>query len=211
MRTSLLIKGLLAATAAAVPLIGNAGSSVQTGAGALTATDQVEFTITVPQVLYLRVGTGSAYTTGTLANNAAIDVITFSPTAGQLTGGAVAGTGGDLGTGTETAAVLGNGGTILLGASTPGAMNDGAGDTINWSQIGTASATNTTTTALPAPVLANGASANLTLNASSKSFYEDAKWTYTYTITAGSPPAAGTYGGATAANDGIVTYTASMP
>jgi hypothetical protein len=212
MRTSLVVKGLIAAAAAAIPLAGFAASSVSTGAGALTATAQVEFQITIPQVLYLRVGTGSSYTTGVLAANATVDVISFAPTVGQLaSGGAVAGTGGDLSGGVETAAVIGNGGTVTLGASTGGAMNDGAGDTINWSQITTASTTNTTGTALPAPVLANGASTNLTLNASSKTVYEDAKWTYTYNITAGSVPVAGTYGGATAANNGIVTYTASMP
>jgi len=211
MRTSIVVRGLIAAAGMAMPLLGQAASSVQTGAGALTATAQVEFQITIPQVLYLRVGTGSSYTTGVLANNATVDVINFAPTAGQLTGAAVAGTGGDLTGGVETAAVLGNGGTITLVATNGGAMNDGAGDTINWSQIGTASATNTTGTALPAPVLANNTSATLTLNAGTKSFYEDAKWTYTYTIAAGSPPVAGTYGGAAAANDGIVTYTASMP
>ena len=212
MRSSTIIKGIVAVAAAAVPLLGNAASSVSTGTGALTATAQVEFQITIPQVLYLRVGTGSSYTTGVLANNTTIDTISFAPTTGQLvTGGAIAGTGGDLTGGVETAAVIGNGGTVTLGASTPGAMNDGAGDTINWSQITTVSATNTTGTALPAPVLANGASTNLTLNASTKTVYEDAKWTYTYNLTAGSLPVAGTYGGATAANNGLVTYTASMP
>jgi len=213
MRSSIIIRGIVAVAAASVPLLGNAESTVSTGAGALTATAQVEFQVTIPQVLYLRVGTGSSYTTGVLApNNTTIDVISFAPTTGQLvTGGAIAGTGGDLTNGVETAAVIGNGGTVTLGASTPGAMNDGAGDTINWSQITTASATNTTGTALPAPVLANGASTNLTLNAASKTVYEDAKWTYTYNITAGSIPVAGTYGGATAANNGLVTYTASMP
>ena len=215
MRTSTFVKGLIATAAAAVPLIGNAASSVQTGAGALTATAQVQFQIVIPQVLYLRVGTGSSYTTGVLANNATVDSIVFSPTTGQLAaGGAVSGTGGDPAfgsTGAETAAVIGNGGTVTLNATTPGAMNDGAGDTINWSSITTASTTLTTGTALPAPVLANGASATLTLNATSKTVYEDAKWTYTYNITAGTLPVAGTYGGATASQNGTVTYTAAMP
>jgi len=213
MRTSIVVRSLvIAAAGVAIPLLAQAGSSVQTGAGALTATAQVQFSITIPQVLYLRVGTGSSYTTGVLANNAAIDAINFAPTAGQIgTGGAVAGTGGDLTGGVETAAVIGNGGTVTLGASTPGAMNDGAGDTINWSSITTASTTLTTGTALPAPVLANGASANLTLNPATKTVFEDAKWTYTYNITAGNSPAAGNYGGATAAQNGLVTYTASMP
>jgi len=212
MRTSIVVRSLVAAAGVAIPLLAQAGSSVQTGAGALTATAQVQFAITIPQVLYLRVGTGSAYP-GTLASNPAIDSITFTPTVAQLAaGGPVAGVGGDLTGGVETAAVIGNGGTVLLGASTPGAMNDGAaGDTINWSSITTASTPFNTGTALPAPVLANGASANLTLNPVAKTVYEDAKWTYTYNLVAGNAPAAGNYGGATAAQNGLVTYTASMP
>lgn len=213
MRTSIVVRGLVAAAGVALPLLAQAGSSVQTGNGTLTATAQVQFSVTIPQVLYLRVGTGSAYTTGALTTNAAIDTITFAPTVGQLaSGGAVAGTGGDLTNGVETAAVIGNGGTVTLGASTPGAMNDGAaGDTINWSSITTASTTLTTGTALPAPILANGASANLTLNPTTKTVFQDARWTYTYNLTAGNVPAAGNYGGATAAQNGLVTYTASMP
>lgn len=212
MRTSLVVRTAIAVACAALPLLGNAASTVSTGNGALTAAAQVQFQIVVPQVLYLRVGTGSLYTTGALTTDHTVDTISFSPTTGQLAaGGAVAGTGGDLTGGAETAAVIGNGGTVTLGASTPGAMNNGAGDTINWSSITTAATTNTTATALPAPVLANGASTNLTLNATSKTVYEDAKWTYTYNITAGAAPVAGTYGGATAANNGTVTYTASMP
>ena len=212
MRTSLVVRTAIAVACAALPVLGNAASTVATGNGALTAAAQVQFQIVVPQVLYLRVGTGSSYTTGALTTNNAVDTITFSPTTGQLaSGGAVAGTGGDLTGGAETAAVIGNGGTVTLGASTPGAMNNGAGDTINWSSITTAATTNTTATALPAPVLANGASTNLTLNATTKTVYEDAKWTYTYNIAAGAGPVAGTYGGATAANNGTLTYTASMP
>jgi len=213
MRASIVVRSLVAAAGVALPLLGHAGSSVQSGAGALTANAQVQFSITVPQVLYLRVGTGSLYTTGVLANDPTVNAINFAPSVSQAaTGGAVTGTGGDLTGGVETAAVIGNGGAVLLGASTPGAMNDGAaGDTINWSQITTASGTLTSTTALPAPVLANGASANLNLNPTTKTVFEDARWTYTYNITAGSPPAAGNYGGATAAQNGLVTYTASMP
>lgn len=212
MRKSIVVKTGIAVACAVLPLMGHAASTVSTGTGALTASAQVQFQIVVPQVLYLRVGTGSSYTTGALTTNNTVDTVTFSPSTGQLaSGGAVSGIGGDLSGGAETAAVIGNGGTVTLGASTPGAMNNGAGDTINWSSITTAATTNTTATALPAPVLANGASTNLTLNATAKTVYEDAKWTYTYNITAGSAPAAGTYGGATAANNGTVTYTASMP
>jgi hypothetical protein len=209
MRTSLAIKALLAA-AVAVPLLCHAESNVQTGTGTLTATAHVDFQVTIPQVLYLRVGTGSSYTTGVLTANTTVDEITFAPAAGAVgSGTAVAGTGGDLTGGVETAAVIGNGGTITLNATSAGALSDGAGDTIAFSQITTTAATNTTATVLPAPVLANGASANVTLTpASGKVVNEDAKWTFAYANSV--TPAAGTYGGVNTNNSRVV-YTASMP
>ncbi len=70
-------------------------------------------------------------------------------------------------------------------------------------------ATLTSPTALPAPVLANGASATILLTApASKIIVQDAKWTYTYANTTNPP--AGTYGGVNV-NNGRVTYTATMP
>ena len=56
MRTSFVIKGILAAAAVAVPLLCSAESNYQTGAGTLTATAHVDFQITIPQFLFLRVG-----------------------------------------------------------------------------------------------------------------------------------------------------------
>jgi hypothetical protein len=215
MRTSTVIKTILATAALAIPLASNAESNFQTGAGALTATAHVDFQITIPQILYLRVGTGTSYTTGVLSpNNTTVDLISFVPTSSQLvTGGAVAGTGGDVAgnNGTETAAIIGNGGTVTLNATAGGALSDGAGDTINYTQISTATATNTTTTILPAPTLANGASNTVTLTpASGKAVFEDAKWTYTYNIVPTAIPAPGTYGGINVNNSRVV-YTASMP
>ena len=57
----------------------------------------VDVRVVIPKVLYLRVGTGSAYLGGLLASNAAVDLVTFAPTVAQLgSGTAIAGTGGDL-------------------------------------------------------------------------------------------------------------------
>jgi hypothetical protein len=62
---------------------------------------------------------------------------------------------------------------------------------------------------LPAPVLANGASNSVVLTApATKLITEDAKWTFGYANSVSAP--AGTYG-ATVANNGQVTYTATMP
>ncbi len=211
MKISMALKGLLGLAACALPLATFAESNVQTGAATLTpgATAHVDFQITIPKILYLRVGTGSSYTTGNLSSNGAIDEITFAPTAAQLGSGAVSGSGGDLNGGVETAAIVSNSGTVTLNATTAGALGDGAGDSIAFSQILTSTQTNTSATALPAPVLTNGASGNVTLTApASKVIVEDAKWTFTYANTAVVPQ--GTYGGVNTNNSRVV-YTATMP
>src|SRR5258708_11385055 len=79
---SIALKSLLCGVMLAVPLMASAESSFQTGAATASpgATAHVDFQITIPKILYLRVGTGSSYTTGNYANNAAVDQITFSPT-----------------------------------------------------------------------------------------------------------------------------------
>ena len=210
MKSSIALKLALGTAALALPLAALAESNVQTGAATATgATAHVDFQITIPKILYLRVGTGSSYTTGVLAANTNIDLITFAPTAAQLGSGAVAGTGGDLLNGTETAAVVSNSGNVTLNATSNGALSDGAGDSIAFTQITTAVATNTSTTALPAPTLANGASANVVLTApATKVISEDAKWTFAYANSAVVPT--GTYGGVNTNNSRIV-YTATMP
>lgn len=211
MRISSVIKSLLAVTAVTVPLLAHAESNIVNGAATAApgAQAHVDFQITIPKILYLRVGTGSAYAT-TLANNATVDLVQFAPAVGSVGNSvAVAGTGGDLTGGVETAAVVSNSGNVTLNATSLGALSDGAGDTIAFTEVKTASTTLTSATALPAPVLANGASANVVLTApATKIIVQDAKWTYTYANTTNPP--AGTYGGANV-NNGRVTYTATMP
>ncbi|HLW25637.1 MAG TPA: hypothetical protein VKT22_14880 [Steroidobacteraceae bacterium] len=211
MNTSMALKTLLGAAACALPLAAFAESNVQTGAATSNpgATAHVDFQITIPKILYLRVGNGSSYTTGNLSSNATIDEITFAPTAAQLGSGPVSGLGGDLNNGVETAAIVSNSGNVTLNATTAGALGDTSGDSISFSQITTTSATNTTATALPAPVLANGVSANVVLTApASKVIVEDAKWTFAYANSAVVPQ--GTYGGVNTNNSRVV-YTATMP
>jgi hypothetical protein len=211
MRISTVVKAFLA-VAAATPLLCQAESNVQTGAGTSSpgAQARVDFMITIPKILYLRVGAGSSYTTGSLVSNPAVDQITFAPSSANLGNGiGVAGGGGDLGTGIETAAVVSNSGNVTLNATATGALSDGAGDSIPFSQITTAVSSLTSATALPAPVLTNGTSANVVLTApATKVIVQDAKWTYTYANSA--IPPAGIYGGVNA-NNSRVTYTATMP
>jgi hypothetical protein len=206
------LKSLVGAGALMLPLMTLAESNVQTGAATASpgATAHVDFTIVIPKVLYLRVGTGSAYSTGALTSVNSIDLITFSPAAGTVGNGtAVAGTGGDLTGGVETAAIVSNSGNVTLNATASGALSDGAGDTIPFSEITTAASTLTSATQLSAPVLTNGTSSNVVLTApATKLIVQDAKWTYKFANSANVP--AGTYGGVNV-NNGRVVYTATMP
>jgi hypothetical protein len=196
MKSSIALKGVLATAALALPLVASAASTYTTGAGALTAAATVNFEVVIPHFLYLRVGTGSTYTTGALATVNTTDLITFTVAAGAVGNGTpVVGVGGDLTGGVETAALLGNGGNVTLTATATGALSDGNGDTIPFTQITTTAAANTAGyTTLAAPALSNTTTTE-TVTATNKIVQADAKWTY----------------GGTAANNGTVTYTATMP
>lgn len=212
MKTSIALNTLLGAAAMALPLMAFAESNVATGNGALTATARVDFSIVIPKILYLRVGNGSNYTAATpvLTSVNTIDLITFSPAVGAVGNGtAVAGTGGDLTNGVETAAIVSNSGSVTLNATATGALGDGAGDSIPYTQITTTSSALTSATPLPAPVLSNTTSANVVLTAPATKFItQDAKWTYAYANAATVP--GGTYGGVNTNNSRVV-YTATMP
>ena len=209
MKTSIALKTLVGVAAMTLPLIATAESNYQTGTGGLSATAHVDFTITIPRTLYLRVGTGSAYP-ATLANGTTIDLITFSPALATLGNNTpIAGTGGDIGGGVETAAILTNSNAVSLTATATGALTDANGDTIPFTQINTvASALTGTDMLLTAPTLTNGVSTPVTLTAAAnKTIAADAKWTYTYQNAAVVP--AGTYGGVNV-NNGRVVYTATI-
>jgi hypothetical protein len=180
-----------------------------------TATARLDFTIVIPQVLFLRVGTsaGNTSTTGT------IDSVTFTvPGANVGDSTVIAGAGGDLTAGAVTVRVYGNGGNITLNSNTDGPLTTGvAGETIPWSQINvTGAAIGATTSgftnaAITHPAFnlggSGGAGTATTLTATNKLVRVEGKWTYTYLNA--TLPAAGTYGG-TVANKGRVTYTATQ-
>jgi hypothetical protein len=210
MKISTALKALAGAAVVMLPLTATAESTFSTGALGLSSSARVDFQVTIPKILYLRVGAGSAYPT-TLTSVGTVDLVTFSPAAGVVGNGtAVAGAGGDLTGGVETAAIISNSGNVTLNATATGAIGNGAGDTIAYTQITTtASALTGGYTLLPAPVLANGVSANVVLTApATKVITADAKWTYAYANT--TTPPAGTYGGVNT-NNSRVTYTATMP
>ena len=211
------LKATVAAMCIGVAAAASAESSYVTGAATASpgAQARVDFTITIPKILYLRVGDGSNYwaSGSTLSTTGTVSLITFQPTAAVLgNGSSVAATvgSGDLGTGGVTAAVVSNSGNVTLTSTATGALNNGAaGDTINFSEITTTPSTINSATALPAPTLTNGTSTSVVLTApATKVIKQDAKWTYAYANT--TIPPAGSYGGVNV-NNGRVTYTATMP
>jgi hypothetical protein len=202
---------------ACTPLLSLAGSTTITPAvTGSAASAQLNFTVVIPAVLYLRVGTGNAIGA---ANNATVDALSFTVPAANIGDGTVinaSAASGDLGTGAVTVRVFSNFGTnVTLNSSVTGQLSNGAGNTIAWSQIAVAGAALGTTTAgytngaitHPAFSATTGAGTATTLTAVGKLVRQEGKWTYTYTNTTAAP--AGTYG-ATAANNGIVTYTATQ-
>lgn len=179
----------------AAPMAANAESTFQTGGGALSTSARVDFQVTIPRFLSLRVGTAGA----------PVDLVNFNvPAANVGNATPVAGTGGNLGSGAVTATVLGNGGNVTLQATTGGPIGNGGAGSLNWSQITTASSN----PSLPAPVLANGASAGVAVAATSGVVNQTATWTYSYANT--DVIEAGTYGGVNT-NNSRVTYTAALP
>ena len=206
---------LLAALATAlVSVSAHAESDFASGSGAsLTATARLDFIVTIPRVLYLRVGTGTSFTSvGT------VDLINITvPAAAVGNGVAVAATGGDIGAGAVTVRVMGNGGNITLNSNTTGPLNNGVAAQQNgWNRINVASAPLASTTSgfnngaitHPAFNATGGAGTAVVLTANNKMVQQEGRWTYSYANT--EAVAAGTYGGV-GVNNGRVTYTASMP
>lgn len=204
---------LLAGLAAALAPAHAESDFVTATTGTMTATARLDFVVTIPRVLYLRVGAGTDFT-----SVGAVDLISFAvPAAAVGNGVAVAGTGGDLGAGAVTVRVMGNGGNITLNSNTTGPLNNGvASQQIGWNRINVASAPLATTTAgfangaitHPAFNTTGGAGTPVLLTAANRLVQQEGRWTYTYANT--DVVAAGTYGGA-GVNNGRVTYTATMP
>lgn len=207
MTKKFILAAVMTSAASFLSTAAQAESRFVTGtASPLTATANLDFTVTIPKFVYVRIGTGT-----NVANNTNVDNLVFTvPAANVGDGSSVAGTGGDLTGGQVTARVLGNNGTIAFSSTTLGPLNNGAGDTISWSQMSVAVAANTTATALVHPTLVDGAttSVNLTPTSGTKVTNLDARWTFSYLNQ--NVVAAGTYGGVNTQN-GRVTYAVSMP
>jgi hypothetical protein len=182
-----------------------------TSPGPTTASAKLDIEVVVPRVLFLQVGTGS-----NMADLNTVDKISFDVPSGSMgDGNPVAGTGGDQGS-AVTVKLFGNNGNITLSAATTsnttGLMNSAPSSTLSipWSDIDVTSTPGTAVGAFQAAAIThpaiNGAAS--TVSATSNVVRKIATWTYAYKNT--SVYAAGTYGG-TAALNGRITYTASMP
>ncbi|MBT8359150.1 MAG: hypothetical protein KJO61_15440 [Deltaproteobacteria bacterium] len=172
------------------------------GSGGAGAAVNLDFQIVIPQFIYFQVGTAGA----------AIDQITFTPTAAEVANATagIAGAGGDLGTGIVTVSLVSNAGGVDITESNNSlgaGLGDGAGNFISYAQINTA----TNDGNLPAPVLSDGGGTSVSIPVTVGTITNrQAQWTYTYDNPA-TPPAAGTYGTGGAATGGRVTYTAAIP
>lgn len=212
---------LVAVAAASLPFAARAESSFVTTGTPPTATARLDFTVTIPKVLFLQVGTGS--TAPALATNGTVNSMSFAVSAGSMGNGtAVAPTGGDLpGGNAVTVRVLGNSGHVWLTDTTTGPLSSGVvgHPTIPWSDIAVTSGALATTTpgyantGIAHPPFNTGAAGGVSamptiLTATGGLVRREGSWTFAYANTATLP--AGSYG-STPGNNGRVTYTATAP
>ena len=209
---------ILAAVLALPGLAMAESTTVPSAVTGSAASAHLDFTVVIPAVLYLRVGTGNAVGG---ANNGTIDSLTFTVPSTNIGDGTVINAGatdGDLGAGAVTVRVFSNVGTnVSLNSSVTGQLLNAAGDSISWAQISVASAadptplTGFTNTGITHPAfnttVPGGAGTATVLTAASKLVRQQGKWTFTYANANVVP--AGSYG-TTIAKNGRVTYTATQ-
>ena len=171
-----------------------AESDINSSAGAaISATARLNMRVTVPRVLFLRVGRGTNFADSTL-----IDRVTFTVSAANVGSGApIAGV--NTPAGPLVARVLSNGGNVSFRAS--GVLNGLAKGArrIPWTQIVASTSGGT----LPHPAIGNGVAGPVsTLSAVAGVVNQTSTWTFNYSNS--NPVEFGTY-------NGRVTYTASVP
>ncbi len=177
-----------------VALSAQAESDINSSTGAgISATAHLNMRVTVPKMLFLRVGRGTNF-----ADNTLRDRVTFTVSAANV-GSAVPIAGTNAPAGPMVARVLSNGGNVSFRAN--GALGGLAKGTrrIPWTQI----VASTSGGSLPHPVIGNGvAGAASTLGAVAGVVNQTSTWTFNYSNS--NPVEFGTY-------NGRVTYTASVP
>jgi len=191
-----LAKIALAVAALTVPALATAESSFQSGAGALSASAKLNIQVTIPKILFLKVGTG------TFPNSdGTVDTVSITVPAANV------------GDGTPVAAassvavqVRANNGNVTLNSNTPGPMLNADNEELPYTLI----SASTDNAALGHPAFAaSGNGTAVTLTAANRVVNQTANWSFSYANTG--VLAAGTYGGGTPGRQGQVTYTASLP
>ena len=176
----------------AVPAVVSAESSNDSGAAPLSASARLNLSVVIPRFLFFRVGT---------VGTGNIDTITFSPTAAELgSGSAIAGTGGDAGSGDgANVSIRSNAGQITITPTNDGGVG-GLGTGANSISLTEITVTSDDA-ALSTPTLtdAGGAAVNVTLSGGNVT-NRQAIWTYSYDNN--TTPEAGTY-------NAQITYTAA--
>jgi hypothetical protein len=185
---------IAAALLASVPMLANAESDFQTGAGALNANARLDFRVVVPKFIRFQVGS---------AGNV-VDLVEFTvPAANVGDGSDIARTNG----GAVPVSLQSNNGNVSLTATTLGQLNNGAGENISFAEILSTSSD----PLFNAPTLLNGATSaaiTVTPNVGTRVINRTANWSFAYSNT--NFTGAGNYGGVNV-NNGRVTYTASLP
>ena len=182
-------KQFIALAAVAAAFSAQAESDINTGVGALSAIAKLDFRVIVPKVLFLQVGTGTAFNDVITVDRVDFtllpaDVTSGLPIAGVSTGGAI------------NARVLGNGGNVTFGSTGPatGLVHTTVpAQTIPWTQIAPA-----VVGTLIHPTVNAGAT---TLTAAAGVVNQTSVYSFNYSNS--SVVAAGEY-------NGRVTYTASV-
>jgi hypothetical protein len=175
--------------AAATPWARAASNFSQAASGSISTSVNLQFSITIPRFVYLRVGSA-----------AAVNTLAYAPTPTQIaTSAAVTATGGDTGPGNGdvTVQVIGNAGNVTLTAVTGTPSLTSGANTIPWSTLTATSPTG----AITAPPFNTGSTV---LNAAGGVVNQTGSWRYSWTNPASIVYAAGTYAGS-------VTYTAATP
>ena len=176
------IKTLLAVAALGAAFAAQAESTINTGAGANLATNaRLNFSVVIPRVIYLRVGSGTDFTP-----NGTVDTVAFAPGAAAGNGTAVAG-GATVGV-----RLFSTGTGVTLGSTGSATGLVSGAQVIPWTQI------SATSSGLAHPVIGAAASA---VTPTGSITNQTAVWTFSY---ANAAAAAGNY-------TGQVTYTATLP
>ena len=189
-QTPSIVRGAAVLAVALCAASAHAASNFATGAaGTLTTSVNLNFSITIPRFVFLRVGSA-----------ASVNTLAYAPTVTQIVNNTgVLATGGDTGAGNSdvTVQVIGNGGgNVTLTAATGAANLVSGGNNMPWTTLTATSPTGTVT----APPFNSGSTV---LTPVSGVVNQSGSWRYTWN-SGGAIYPSGTY-------TGTVTYTVSMP